>query len=327
MIWSQEWKLDFNTDKSKASQFSTSSNDSTWQPTIFNGTRKIRVNITLCLLGVILDRSLTFNVHLKKLTTSLSSSICIITATEHTSWGWHCSTLKMAFHAVIHSKLDYAVPAWQLWLSTTNLSCLDRPQNHSVRLITGQLVSTTLEASQIEADIQSYHTCSNHLILKAREKALRNNNDHPKCVALALEILQRLQNRCSFCCMANKLSTLLPPELQHQQNINTFPSLPWQLSTPCEERIATIVPGITGQADDIDIKCWCNLNIIASYQAGYTIFTDGSTSTGPRNRGAPAVVTRGSSIQSKLFTAIKTKRRTLTSSYEEEAAAMESALP
>ena len=42
--------------------------------------------------------------------------------------------------------------------------------------------------------------------------------------------------------------------------------------------------------------------------------------------GAPAVVTRGSPIQSKVVTAIKTKGRTLTSSYEEEAAAMESAL-
>ena len=123
------------------------------------------------LLGVILDKSLTFNAHLKKLTTSLSSSIRIIRATAHTSLGWSRSTLKMAFHALIRSNLDYAAPGWQPWLSATNVSCLDRLQNRSLRLITSQLVSTPLEALRLEADVQSYHTCSNRLILKAREKA------------------------------------------------------------------------------------------------------------------------------------------------------------
>ena len=132
LIWSQVWKLNLIADKSDVCPFSTSSNDSTWQPTIFFGNKKIRVNITLRILGVILDRSLTFNPHLKKLTSSLSSSIHIIRATAHTSWGWCRSTLKMAFHALIHSKLDYAASAWQPWLSVTKLSCLDRLQNCSL---------------------------------------------------------------------------------------------------------------------------------------------------------------------------------------------------
>ena len=180
LIWSQEWKLNLNVDKSKVCPFSTWSNDSTWQPTIFIGAQKICVNITPRLLGVILDRSLTFNAQLKKLTTLLSFSIRIIRVTAHTSWGWCCSTLKMAFHALIRSKLDYAAP------------CLSSLQNRSLRLITGQLVSTPLEALRLEADVQSYHTCSNRLILKAREKALRITEDHPKHVVLAADIPQRL---------------------------------------------------------------------------------------------------------------------------------------
>ena len=160
VIWSQEWKLNLNADKSEVCPFSTWSNDSTWNPTIFIGTQKVRVNTTPRLLGVILDRSLTFNAHLKKLTASLASSIPIIRATTHTSWVWCRSTLKMAFHALVRSKLDYAAPAWQPWLSDTNLSCLDRLQNRSLRLITGQLVSTPLEALRLEADVQSYPTYS-----------------------------------------------------------------------------------------------------------------------------------------------------------------------
>ena len=112
------------------------------------------------LLLVSLDRSLTFNAHIKKLTTSLASSIRIIRATAHTSWGWRRTTLKMAFHALVRSKLDYAAPAWQPWLSKTNLTNLDRLQNCSLHLITGQLASAPLEALRLEADVQSYSTCS-----------------------------------------------------------------------------------------------------------------------------------------------------------------------
>ena len=244
VIWSQEWKLNLNADKTEVCPFSTWSNDSTWNPTIFIGTQKVRINTTPRLLGVILDRSLTFNAHLKKLTASLTSTICIIRATAHTSWGWRRSTLKMAFHAWIPSKLDYAVPAWQPWLSDTNLSCLDRLQNRSLRLITGQLVSTPLEALRLEADVQSYPTCSKRLILKAKEKALCSTDDHPKSIALAINVPQRLQNHSRFHQKAEELSTLLPPDPQQIQNIVHFPSPLWQQSYSHEGRIATSVPGI-----------------------------------------------------------------------------------
>ena len=133
-VWSQEQKLNLNADKNEVCPFSTWSNDSTWNRTIFLSTQKVRVNTTPTpyLFGVILDRSLTFNAHLRKLTASLTSSIRIIRATAHTSQGWYRSSLKMAFHGLLRSKLDYAAPAWQSWLSDTNLSCLDRLQNRSL---------------------------------------------------------------------------------------------------------------------------------------------------------------------------------------------------
>ena len=146
VTWCQEWKLNLNAEKSEVCPFSTWSNDSSWNPSIFIGNQKVCVNTTPGLLGVILDRSLTFNAHIKKLTTSPASRIRIIRATAHTSWGWCRTMLKMAFHALVRSKLDYAALAWQPWLPKTNLTNLDRLQNRSLRLITGQLVSTPLEA-------------------------------------------------------------------------------------------------------------------------------------------------------------------------------------
>ena len=98
VIWSREWKLNLNADKSEIFPFSTWSNNSNWNPTIFTDTQKVRVNTTHRLFGAILDRNLTFNAHSKTLTASVTSSIRII-RTAHTSGGWHRSTLKKAFHA------------------------------------------------------------------------------------------------------------------------------------------------------------------------------------------------------------------------------------
>ena len=137
VIWSKGWKLKLNSNKSEVCSYSTWLNDSTWYPAIFIGTQKVWINTTPCILGVILVRSLTFNAHLKKLTASFTSSIRIIRATALTSWGWHRSTLKMAFHTLVHSKLNYAAPAWRPWLSDTNLSCFNRLQNRFFQLITG----------------------------------------------------------------------------------------------------------------------------------------------------------------------------------------------
>ena len=123
-----------------------------------------------------------------------------------------------------------------------------------------------------------------------------------------MNIPQRLQNRSSFRRKAEELSTLLPPDFQHRQSIIYFPSPPWQQSSSNEGRIAS-VPGIAGRADDTNLRRQCSLTTIASYQADYVIFTDGSASRGTRNGGAAAFVTRGSPLQLEIITTIKTKGR------------------
>ena len=126
-------------------------------------------------------------------------------------------------------------------------------------------MSPRLEALCLEADVQSYYTCSNQYILKAPEKALRSTDDHTKRVALAADVPQRLENRCSFCRKVNDLSTLLPAEHEHCQTISHCPIPPWQLSTPCKEQISTSVPGIAGQTDGNDLKCRCIITFIVLY--------------------------------------------------------------
>ena len=123
VIWSQEWKSNLNTDKSEVCLFSTWSNNSSWNPTIFVGLQKVHLNTTPPLFGVILDRGLTFNAHLKKLTALLTSGIRIISSYFLGLAPFH---IKDGHSGIGSGKLDYTAPALQPWLSDTNLSCLDR---------------------------------------------------------------------------------------------------------------------------------------------------------------------------------------------------------
>ena len=91
-------------------------------------------------------------------------------------------------------------------------------------------------------------------------------------------------------------------------------------------RFTTSVSGITGPADDIHLRHQCSLITIVSYQVDYVICTDGSASRGTRNGGAAAIVTAEPPLQPEVVTTIKTRERTFTSSYEEDAVAMESTL-
>ena len=71
--WSQKWKLNLNAGKSECCPFPIWSKNSKWRTSFTIGGNQIKVNDTLRLLDVILDQSLSFNVHIKHIRHSLSS--------------------------------------------------------------------------------------------------------------------------------------------------------------------------------------------------------------------------------------------------------------
>ena len=69
-------------------------------------------------------------------------------------------------------------------------------------------------------------------LLKANKKAWHSTDDHPKRIALDVDIPQCLRSCSSFRRKAEELLSLLPPDLQHRQNIIHFSSPPWQQKKP-----------------------------------------------------------------------------------------------
>ena len=151
--WSQELKLNLNTDKIKVCTFSTWSNNITWQPALFIGNQKVRVNIT----------STSSLCHSRQdpyvpWTFEENNNVLIIKSLYHQSHSayfldWHCSILEIGFHALICNNLNYGTLARQAWLSTTHFLCLDCLKNCSLQLITDQLMSTPLKPLLLEDDV------------------------------------------------------------------------------------------------------------------------------------------------------------------------------
>ena len=76
--------------------------------------------------------------------------------------------------------MDCGSPAWQPWLSNTNMARMEKFQNRVLSIAIGQLVSTPTEALRPVANISNYITTSNQNVLKAKEKSLRSSANHPK---------------------------------------------------------------------------------------------------------------------------------------------------
>ena len=75
----------------------------------------------------------------------------MIGAVSNSEWGWPKMTLKKTYQMYIKSRMDYGGPGWQPWLSETNMNALEVIQNRALRMITGQVKTTPIEAWRMES--------------------------------------------------------------------------------------------------------------------------------------------------------------------------------
>ena len=319
-----EWKISLNAGKSEVSTFSRDTKDAKSRPTILVGGKAITFNPTPRLLGVILDRQLTFTPHMDELIRRVGPSFRMLRAVSHSEWGWPKKTLKSLYYAFVNSHLSYAGAGWQPYICAKNREDLIRLQNKALRAITGQLISTPVEALRLEAGIQSYDTHSKRLLARSWEKALRCPADHPRR-ATADESVDRRTTASCWRSSALSLLSQLPPELSNRQQLEYYNLPPWQES--CSGlSIYPHVPGIKGRSDDPALKRIMSLEQIRSFSADIILYTDGSAQAGMEDGGYGGIVTTGDPEDLNIIDEFDGVGRKFTSSFLEEKAALENAL-
>ena len=313
--WSKEAKLVLNAGKSEASFFSTWSGESKWRPDIRIGGKKVPFKEEPRLLGVILDRTLSFGPQVKKVTEECAGSLKMLASLAHTEYGWSKSDLLMIFNTFFLSKLNYSSPAWQCRLSESQMNLLERAQNKALRIVTGQLRSSPAEALLAETGCLSVKTSAERACLLSVEKALRLPLDHPRRLAWENATPKRTLTP-SWHSVGVELMKKLPTNADSRAPVPWPTVAPWSADHSFE--VHPTLPGIKGRGDDIAVKRAASLARINDLNADIVIYTDGSADAGCRRGGSAAVITTGSAEEPVKMEVIRTKGAPHTSSCEEE---------
>jgi Reverse transcriptase (RNA-dependent DNA polymerase)/Endonuclease-reverse transcriptase len=101
-------------------------------------------------LGVTLDRSLTYNVHLTKTAKKVAARVNLVRKLAGTNWGANAATLRTASLALVYSTAEYCAP---VWLNSVHVSKIDVQLNNTMRIISGTVKSTQLQWLPVLANI------------------------------------------------------------------------------------------------------------------------------------------------------------------------------
>ena len=324
--WSKLWKLNLNGTKSEVSVFTLSKLDKDWFPSIEIDGNNIKYEPHARLLGVTLDRRLTFKKQVEAVTAKATQKMGMLRAVANSEWGWRKEDLRKIFLAHIQSVLNFASSSWQPWLRKSLIKKLQVVQNQCLRIITTQAKSSPVEALHAETRVPTIKTTIDANCLRSYEKALRMQDDHPRKIAATDKVHRRLKSRRDFRKKAEELLSCNPHiNCGERQPLQYFQVKPWERGIK-ENTVFPSLCGIKGKKDNKVSIQTSALKRSRELGAHFNIYTDGSAISGTRDGGAGVVVTTGDPSSPTVIESLYEKGAQYTCSYEEEKRAMELAI-
>ena len=237
-------------------------------------------------------------------------------------WGWQGTHLRRVFHAVLSSVLHYCAAGWQPWLSEAAVGTLDRAQNKSLRLITGQHATTPIEALRCEASVPAIRTTLRRKAALAFEKSLRLGPANPRRVILQASVAHRTKRRSSLREVAKGLVESIGLETEDRLPFPPVTAAPWRWENEGWSVHLHLKGGST-RLDPEEAKLADTVDTIRSLgRFDFIICTDGSAEDGVRRGGSAAVVFSGS-VDHLVEEAVRRMRGAeYTSSFEAEVGAL-----
>lgn len=101
-------------------------------------------------LGITLDRSLTYNIHLEGVKRKIKSRVNIISKLAGSSWGASVDTLRISALSLVYSVAEYCCP---VWMNSHHTSKVDVELNKCMRIISGSVSSTPISWLPILSNI------------------------------------------------------------------------------------------------------------------------------------------------------------------------------
>ena len=217
----------------------------------FNG-KQLKHNFCPKLLGVNIDRSLTFNQHLTKTSSKLRTRNNIVRKLTATSWGASAHVLRTTVLGLIYPTAEYCA---SVWLNSAHTNKIDVQLNESMRLITGTIQSTPLYWLPTLSNIAPAHLRRKKILMREYNKIM-NDPELPIHADININLPSRLKSRHSP--LINSLSIN-----ENIFNINDKWLEEWTNNAPSHwHSIKKDNKNEKPSGFDLSRKLWCTLNRI-----------------------------------------------------------------
>ena len=133
------WRLKLNTAKTTTTAFHLNSKDTHQQFDVVVNGAPLPNTTNPVYLGVTLDRSLTYKIHLEIYQSKVNVKYDLLHSLTGSSRGAYISTLRTGALALVYSAAEYASPAW---CCSTHTRELDVALNDTMQIITGSMRPT-----------------------------------------------------------------------------------------------------------------------------------------------------------------------------------------
>jgi hypothetical protein len=143
-------------------------------------------------LGVTLDRTLSYNQHIKNTKMKLSTRNNLIKKLSNSKWGTNPSTIRTTCMAMCYSVAEYACP---VWARSSHARKIDTQLNETCRSITGCTKATDTESLYLLAGIAPPEIRrETHARIERRKQTVDNNHQMFGQTAIS----KRLKSRKNF---------------------------------------------------------------------------------------------------------------------------------
>jgi len=147
----RSWRLKPSSVKTECSSFHLNNREANKTLNIMFEDEPLQFNQTPKYLGVKLDRSLTYEPHIKQTCQKLKSRINLVQRISGVNWGANAHTLRTTVMGLVIPAAEYCCPTF---INSTHTSKIDIQMNRAFRIISGTVKSTPLSWLPVMANIE-----------------------------------------------------------------------------------------------------------------------------------------------------------------------------
>ena len=221
-------------------------------------------------LGMKFDSKLTWREHIEYLVKACSKRIDVMRCVQGTSWGADRHSLILIYKMFIRSKLDYGSHLYDS-AAETHKKKLNTIQNNALRIATGLLRCTKIEALEVEANVYPLQMHRDKMSFNYGLKILANNKNPTHQYLKDYE--QEDKKKKTFSERLQDIGEKYEININNVDNSCNFPLPPWEEAKFNIDLSIHTGPKIYQPIEKLKQE---SMKTISKYSNAIKIYTDGS---------------------------------------------------